>query len=136
MPFQIADVVANAMLDAWEAAIGTSPILRFRSGSPPASLAAASSGTVLATLQLPSDWMAAASARSKSKLGTWEDLQADASGTIGHYEIVASNGTTRMEQGTVTASGGGGDMTVDNTVIAANQPITVTAFTKTMPNNA
>ncbi len=133
---QIADSVANAMLDAWETAIGVDPILRLRSGAPPANLAAAATGTVIATFQLPTDWMGAAAARSKSKSGTWQDLGADNAGTIGHYEIVASNGTTRLEQGTVTATGGGGDMTVDNTVVAAGQQITVTAFTRSMPNNA
>lgn len=136
MAFQVADDVANAMLDAWETAIGASPILRLRTGSPPANLAAASSGTVLASMTLPADWMAAASSRSKSKSGTWEDPAADAAGTVGHYEIVASNGTTRMEQGTVTATGGGGAMTIDNVVLAVGQQVTVTAFTKTMPNNA
>jgi hypothetical protein len=133
---QIADSIANAMLDSWEASIGASPILRLRTGAPPANVAAASTGTVVASLTLPADWMAAAAARSKSLSGTWQDLAADAAGTVGHYEIVASNGTTRMEQGTVTATGGGGDMTIDNTVVAAGQQVTVTAFTRSMPNNA
>lgn len=133
---QIADAVANAMLDAWEAAIGADPILRLRTGAPPANLAAASTGTIIASMTLPTDWMGAAAARSKAKSGTWQDLSADNAGTIGHYEIVASNGTTRLEQGTVTASGGGGDMTVDNTNVAAGQQVTVTTFTRSMPNNA
>jgi hypothetical protein len=136
MAFQIADSVANAMLDAWEAAIGTSPILRIRTGAPPANVAAASTGTVLATMVLPADWMTAASSRSKALSGTWQDLAADAAGTAGHYEIVKSDGTTRQEQGTVTATGGGGDMTVDNTVFAVGQQVNVTAFTRSMPNNA
>lgn len=136
MVFKVADAIANAMLDAYETAIGASPILRLRSGAPPAGLSSASTGTVLASMTLPADFMAAASARSKAKSGTWEDLSADAAGTVGHYEIVKADGTTRVEQGTVTATGGGGDMTIDNTVIAAGQPITVTGFTKTMPNNA
>lgn len=136
MTVQIADSVANAMLDAWETSIGASPILRLRTGAPPANLAAASTGTVLASLTLPADWMTAAAARSKSLSGTWQDLSADNPGTVGHYEIVKSDGTTRVEQGTVTATGGGGDMTIDNTVLAAGQQVTVTAFTRSMPNNA
>lgn len=136
MTVQIADSIANAMLDAWETAIGASPILRLRSGAPPANVAAASTGTVLATMTLPADWMAAAAARSKSKSGTWQDLSADAAGTVGHYEIVKSDAVTRQEQGTVTATGGGGDMTIDNVVVAAGQQIDVTSFTRSMPNNA
>ena len=37
-------------------------------------------------------------------------------------------------QGTVTATGGGGDMTVDNVVFAAGQSFTVTGFTLTAGN--
>ncbi len=136
MTVQIADSTANAMLDAWETEIGASPILRLRSGAQPANVAAASTGTVLAALTLPADWMTNAAARSKALSGTWQDLSADAAGTVGHYEIVAANGTTRKEQGSVTATGGGGDMTIDNVVIAAGQQISVTAFTRSFPNNA
>jgi hypothetical protein len=75
--------------------------------------------------------MAAASGGVKAKSGTWEDTSADATGTAGHYEIMDSTGTTCHEQGTVTATGGGGDMTVDNTSFASGQPFTVTAFSKT-----
>lgn len=133
---QIADFIANAMLDAWETAIAATPILRLRAGAPPANLAAASQGTVIATLPLPADWMNAAAARSKDKSGVWQDLAADNGGIIAHYEIVKADGVTRCEQGTVTATGGGGDMTVDNTNVAQGQQITVTAFTRSMPNNA
>lgn len=131
MTVQHSVAVRNARLDAWETAIGTSPILRIRTGAQPANCAAARSGTVLATVNLPSDWMAAASGGVKSKSGTWEDTSADATGTAGHYEIIDSTGTTCHEQGSVTATGGGGDMTVDNTSFAAGQPFTVTAFSKT-----
>jgi hypothetical protein len=32
-------------------------------------------------------------------------------------------------QGTITATGGGGDMTLDNTSIASGQQVTITSFT-------
>lgn len=133
MAFQFSDAAVNAALDAIETAIGVSAILRIRTGAVPANVAAASSGTVLATLNLPSDYFAAATSRSKAKSGTWEDLSADAAGTAAHFEIVASNGTTRHLQGTVTATGGGGDMTLDNVSIALAQTITITAFTLNGP---
>jgi len=131
MTVQHSVAVRNARLDVWESTIGASPILRIRTGAQPANCAASRTGTVLATVNLPSDWMAAASGGVKSKSGTWEDTSADATGTAGHYEIMDSSGTTCHEQGTVTATGGGGDMTVDNTSFAAGQPFTVTAFSKT-----
>ena len=135
MALQLSAAVRNAMLDAIESTIGTSAVLKIRTGAPPASVATADSGTVLATLTLPSDWMAAASSGSKAKSGTWEDTSADAAGTAGHYRIYANDGTTCHMQGTVTATGGGGDLTVDNVVFAAGQSFTVTSFSLTAANS-
>jgi hypothetical protein len=129
MALTYSDAIANARLDVVESTIGTSAILKIRTGAPPATVADASTGTVLATVQLPSDWMAAAASRAKAKAGTWEDTSADASGTAAHFEITASNGSTVGMRGTVSASGGGGDMTVDNVVFAAGQSFSVAAFT-------
>lgn len=134
MAIQLSTTVRNARLDTIESTISTSPILKIRTGSAPANCAAADSGTVLATLTLPSDWMAAASSGSKAKSGTWEDTSADATGTAAHFRIYDSGGTTCHLQGTVTATGGGGDMTVDNTSFAAGQDFTVTGFTLTDGN--
>jgi hypothetical protein len=122
------------LLDAIEAAIGTSAVLKLRTGAPPTNITDADSGTVVATVSLPSDWMAAADAGAKAKSGTWEDASADAAGTIGHFRIYASNGTTQHVQGTVTITGSGGDMTVDNPVVEAGQDILITGFTLTAPN--
>lgn len=126
--------VRNASLDSFETTVGTAPILRIRSGSAPANCAAADTGTVLATMTLPSDWMAAASSGSKAKSGTWSDTSADADGTAAHFRIYDSGDTTCHMQGTVTATGGGGDMTVDNTSFATGQSVTITGFTLTAGN--
>ncbi len=134
MAVKFSVAVRNASLDALETAIGTGAVLKFRSGSPPSAITDADSGTVLATLTLPSDWMAAASGGSKAKSGTWEDTSADATGTIGHFRVYASDGTTQHIQGTVTITGGGGDMTVDNTSVAAGQTVRVSAFSLTAGN--
>jgi hypothetical protein len=132
MAFQFSTTDRNAAGDAIETSIGVSPILKFRSGAVPANCAAADSGTVLATLNLPSDWLSAGAAGVKSMLGTWQDTAADAAGTIGHFRIYDSGGVTCRIQGTVTATGGGGDVIVDNTSIAVGQPINVTAFSYTV----
>lgn len=134
MALQFSVAVRNARLDAIETAIGTSAVLKIRTGAPPANVAAADSGTVLATLSLPSDWMAAASSGSKAKSGTWQDASADAAGTAAHFRIYASDGTTAHAQGTVTVTGGGGDMTVDNTSFASGQNFTITTFSLTDGN--
>ncbi len=135
MAVQLSVAVRNARLDAIETSIGTSAVLKIRTGAAPANCGTADSGTVLATLNLPSDWMAAASSGSKSKSGTWEDLTADNTGTAAHFRVYASDGTTCGIQGTVTATGGGGDMTLDNTSIASGQAVSITTFTLTDANS-
>lgn len=134
MTLQKSVAVRNAGLDSGETTVGTSPILRMRTGAPPANCAAADSGTVLATLTLPNDWMASASGGVKSKSGTWQDLSADNSGTVGHFRIYDSAGTTCHYQGTVTAGGGGGDMTVDSVTFTAGQSFTINSFDITAGN--
>lgn len=135
MALQLSVAVRNAMLDAIETAIGTAAVMKIRTGAPPATVATADGGTVLATLSLPSDWLAAASSGSKAKNGTWEDSSADAAGTAAHFRIYASDGTTAHMQGTVTATGGGGDLTVDNVSFAAGQSFSVTSFTISAANS-
>lgn len=134
MTLQYSVAVRNAKLDAVETAIGASAVLKIRTGAPPASVATADSGSVLATLALPADWMAAASGGTKAMAGTWQDTSADAAGVAGHFRIYATDGVTAHAQGTVTATGGGGDMTVDNTNFAAGQAFSITGFTLTAGN--
>ena len=134
MTVQLSTAVRNARLDAIESTIGTAAVLKIRTGAAPANCGTADSGTVLATLSLPSDWMNAASGGTKTLLGTWQDASADASGTAAHYRIYDSGGTVCGVQGTVTATGGGGDLTLDNVVLAAAQPVNITSFTFTEGN--
>ena len=134
MTLQISVAVRNAMLDTIESTISTSAVLKIRTGAQPANCAAADTGTVLATMSLPSDWMAAANAGSKALSGTWQDASADATGTAAHFRVYASDGTTCHMQGSITATGAGGDMTLDNTSVAAGQSITISSFTLTAGN--
>ena len=134
MAIQLSAAVRNARLDAIETTVGTSPVLRIFTGAQPANCAAADAGTILAEMTLPSDWMAAASSGSKALAGTWQDASANNAGTAAHYRIYATGGTTCHLQGSVTATGGGGDLTLDNTSIAAAQSVTITSFTLTDAN--
>jgi len=134
MALQYSIVVRNARLDVVESTISTTAVLKIKTGAAPANCDTADSGSVLATLTLPSDWMAAAASGVKAKSGTWEDTSADNTGTAAHFRIYAADGTTCHIQGTVTATGGGGDMTVDNTSFAALQAFSVTSFSLTAGN--
>ncbi len=129
MALQYSVAVRNAQLDAFESTVGASALFRIYSGAAPANCAAAATGTLLVEATLPSDWMAAASNGSKALSGTWQDTSANATGTAGYWRIYDSSGTTCHAQGTVTATGGGGDLTLDNTSIATGQSVTITSFT-------
>lgn len=133
MTIAFSTAAKNAMLDAIETAVGATAVLKIRTGAPPG-IGAADAGTVLATLTLPADWMAAAAGGAKAKSGTWSDTSADATGTAGHFRVYASNGTTQHIEGTVTATGGGGDMTLDTVGVTALQTVTITGFTLTAGN--
>ncbi len=128
--FQFSTSVRNASADAIETTIGTAPTLELRTGAAPTNCAAADSGTVVATMTLPSDWLSAASNGTKTQLGTWQDPAADATGTAAHFRL--KQGATCHIQGTVTITGGGGDMVLDNPAIAVGQQVSITSFSITV----
>ena len=130
MTVQFSVTVRNGWLDSTETNIGASPKLQIRTGAQPVNCAAAATGTLLAEVTCPADWMAAASAGTKVLAGSWT-VAAVAAGTAAQYRIVDNAGTTCHEQGSVTLTGGGGDMTLDNTSIAAAQVVAITAKTLT-----
>lgn len=132
MALQFRTQLRNAILDAIETDGGTSPTLEIRTSSAPATCATADSGTVVSTITCPADWLAAASGGTKAQSGTWSDASADATGTAAHFRFKTSGGVCFM-QGTVTATGGGGDITVDNTSFASGQAFSITGFTLTAP---
>src|SRR5258708_23388455 len=134
MALQLSVTVRNARLDTVESTTGVSAVLKIRTGAQPSTCASADSGTALVTMTLPSDWMNSASSGTKTKLGTWQEASADVAGTGAHFRIYASDGTTCHIQGTVTITGSGGDMTLDNTNIAVGQTVTITTFTLTDGN--
>jgi hypothetical protein len=131
MAIQLAITSRNARLDAIETEAGTAPKLQIRTGAPPADCAAGDTGSLLAEMTLPSDWMAAASGGAKAKLGTWQ-VAATGAGTAGHFRVKNSAGSATKIQG--TCGQGSGDMSLDNTSIAVDQVVTVTTFTLTDGN--
>lgn len=136
MAIQMNVATRNARLDQVESLNGTSCALEIRTGAQPADCATANSGTVLVTINLPTDWMAAASAGAKAKAGTWQDASADATGTAAHFRVFNSqatkDGTTCFIQGSVGQ--GSGDLSLDNSAIVAAQTVTINTFTLTDGN--
>lgn len=133
MSVQFSVAVRNTRLDAIETTIGASPKLQLRTGAPPANCASARTGTLLAQVDCPADFMAAAADGSKVLAGAWPFVGV-AAGVAAHYSLMDSTGATCHEQGTVTLTGAGGDMTLDNTNIAVDQAGAIATFTKTEPH--
>lgn len=137
MAIQYSVTLRNNQLDQIETTTGASAKLRLYSGAPPADCAAAATGDLLVEMALPADWLAAAAAGVKSKAGTWsgQGTAAAGSGTVaGYFRIVDNPGTTTHMQGSVSITGGGGDMTLDNPNIAQSQVVTVNTFSVTAGN--
>lgn len=131
---QYSVALRNNQLDAVETTLGASAQLLIRTGAPPANCAAADTGTVLATVLLPADWMTPAAGGVKGKAGTWQDTSADGTGIAGHFRLKDTTGTTCHLQGTVGATGSGAEMEVDNVNFATGQSFTVNQFNITAGN--
>lgn len=113
------------------------------SGARPANADTAPTGTKIASGILPADAMAAAALAIKNKnAAAWTvtGIAAAGAGTAATWFRIRSAGdagTTNTNDpridGSVTVTGGGGDMEVDNTSIANAQAVNITAATLTQP---
>src|SRR3954463_2568084 len=108
MTIQFAQTTAHAMLDAIETDIGASPVLYLRSGAQPSTCAGADTGTLISTIAMAADAFLNAASWAKAITAALADTSADNAGTLGHWRIKTSGGTVKL-QGSITATGGGGD---------------------------
>jgi hypothetical protein len=137
MAIQLKVECGNARLDAIETYGGASCALQVFTGAQPADCITANSGTMLVSMNLPADWLAAAAARSKAKAGTWSGTAAAGAGaTPGHFRVYNSqatkDGTTCFIQG--SAAIGSADMNFDGT-ITTGQTVTISTFSLTDANS-
>lgn len=119
----------NSMIGQYEVYLGTNPVLELRSGVAPATCEDLDTGTLLASIALPVDWMTAPTNGTISLQGAWNGVGV-ASGIVSHYRLKNSGGVCH-EQGSVYQAGGSGDLELDNTNIAPNQIVQVTTWTRT-----
>jgi hypothetical protein len=99
------------------------------SGAAPA-VSAALTG-VLASGTLPADAMAAAASGTAAKSGTWS-LTISGAGNASYFRIVSAAGDRRY-QGSITATGGGGDLEMATVAIPAAGTVTIDSFSVTQP---
>jgi len=138
MALQNSVAVRNALLDSWETTIGTSPVINFYAETQTANCAAAAPATLIATGTLPADWSSAAAGGQKTILNgpfTVTGVAAAGAGTPAvSYRIYDSTGTTCHEQGSITTTGGGGEIELNNTSIANGQTVSLTSQTRVAGN--
>lgn len=118
----------TVLADAMETDVGTSPKLKIYT---------AAFATMLVSMDLPSDWLGAASDGVKTKAGTWSGTAA-AGGDAAVFRIYKSDNTTLKISGTVSGSGGSGDIKLQQvaSTIVEGQTVTISSATYTAGNAA
>jgi hypothetical protein len=132
MALKMAVALRNARLDAITTFAGASAKLRFYDGTQPATGGAATN--LLAECIMNATFADAAAAAVLTMNAIANDAAADATGTATWARIVKSDGTTHVVDLTVTATGGGGDITVGTVSFVASSIISITSATITEAN--
>jgi hypothetical protein len=122
--------ICDLIVDSLDAGSGAGTIA-VRSGTRPADPATTATGTLLATVTLADPAFGAAS----SGVATLTDpagVTIAATGTASWFRAFDSNGAACFD-GSVTATGGGGDLTVSTVSLVSGATLDVTGGTITMP---
>jgi len=119
----------NARVDAITTFAGNGALLRLYDGTRPSTGGTAT--TLLAELTCGTPFAASASGGVLTLGSITQDSAANAAGNATWFRLVKSDGTTHVMDGSVTATGGGGDMELVTTSITTGQPVQVTSFTIT-----
>ncbi|MEV8636520.1 hypothetical protein AB0395_33220 [Streptosporangium sp. NPDC051023] len=135
MPLRLSGAARNAAASAIAALAdaGSGPgVVEIRTGSQPASPADAATGTLLVTVPLADPAFGAVANGTAALAGTPLTATATGSGTAGWCRIKDSAGSAVMD-GSVSATGGGGDLELATTSIATGLTVEITAGSMTMP---
>lgn len=122
---------ADGVVDLLDAGAGPGTI-QIRTGAQPATVATAATGTLLGTLTLTKPAFGSAVNGVATAATITGDTSADATGTAGWFRALDSNGNAVID-GSITASGGGGDLILDNVSVIAGGTINITSWTVTQP---
>lgn len=127
MTIHLSATLANARGDTISTTIGASGKVRIYSGTQPANVAAAITGTILAELPLSATAAGATSAGVTTLNAITTDSSADNTGTASHFRVLQSNGTTGHVDGSVGTSGQ--DMNLNTTSIVSGGPVAISSWT-------
>lgn len=138
MAVRLATATRNALADAVatraDSGAGAATVKVYTGAQPASANDTIGASTLLATFTLndPS-FNAAASGAISLITSPAISTTGAATGTAGWFRMESSTPATVID-GSVTATGGGGDMTLDNTSITSGQTVNLTGGTVTMPS--
>jgi hypothetical protein len=135
LAFAISVAAANAALDALLAKLnvgGTGGTIKVYTGSIPATVATAPTGTLLATLTFSVTAFAAAASGVATANTITSDTDIDATGTAGYFRCNDSAGTAVL-QGTCGINTGSFDMMMANPNLTIHGVLACTLFQVTQP---
>jgi hypothetical protein len=133
MALKQSNEAVNAEADAVAAKVNNG-YLRIYGGVRPATAdTALSNNPLLAELRFANPASPAAVAGVLTFSGLQSDTSADATGTATFYRTFKSDGVSPIVDGSVSATGGGGDLELNTTSLVAGAAVEVTAFSWTMP---
>lgn len=124
------NAAADAVVDLIDGA-SSAGTMQIRSGTRPATPATTATGTLLATVTFADPAFGAASTGSAA-VSNPAPVTAVATGTASWCRILDSDSTAILD-GDVTATGGGGDVTLSSTSISSGQTVDITGGSITMP---
>ncbi|WP_433252876.1 hypothetical protein ACQPYK_08590 [Streptosporangium sp. CA-135522] len=131
LPTTVRNIAVDAVVDLLDAGSGAATI-EVRTGSQPASADSAATGTLLATFTLADPAFGAASSGTATLAGTPRSTTGAAAGSAGWFRAKDSSGTTVFD-GSITATGGGGDLELNTVTISVGVTVNLTGGTVTMP---
>ena len=129
MALSISAAAAQAEGAALATYIGANATIEIRSGAKPATPETAASGTLLATVAISGSFTSSGGVLTAADPAS---VSPAASGTAGHFRLRQSGGTAVLD-GTVTATGGGGDMQLGSTTITTGVPVDLGVPSFTVP---
>jgi hypothetical protein len=122
----------DAIVDRLDAGAAAGYV-EIRTGTQPADPDDVASGTLLATIVLNDPAFGAAAAGvATADVSPALTVAAVATGTAGWFRAYDDNDASVMD-GSITGTGGGGDMELDSTSITSGQDVTINSWTVTMP---
>lgn len=131
LPTGTVNAKADAAVDRLDAGSGAG-MIRIYTGSQPASANDAVSGTLLCTFTLADPAFGSAVAGVATLASTPRTATAVAAGTAGWFRAVDSTGSGVFD-GSVTATGGGGQIELNTTTLSVGVDVELTSGTYTQP---